>query len=364
MRRMHDERARPLRRAAIYAAAWLPFSTIYLAAFIANGVPLGYAARNAVANVLPDALLGLAVIRLPRRISWPDDRRARFFYSHAALLALFVAASAAGWMALVGLDSLVFEGAFRLRIAPRIVPFRALNDVLIYCALAGLSYAWHNAAARREQAVRANRAEALRARAELEAMRSQLNPHFILNTLHALLGLVRREPEIAEDALERLGDLLRYGLRIHREGIDQVALRDEASFVRSYLDLERLRLGDRLRVSFDAAGASLDCLLPAFALQALVENAIRHAIAPRPEGGTLAVRAVCADGRLRIGVEDDGPGISAAAPPGKAGLGLRLLRERLAALYGEHARVELSARPAGGTRALLDLPASRMPEAH
>src|ERR1051326_6604958 len=109
---MPDEPVRPLRRATIYAAAWLPFFTIYLAAFIANRVPLGYAARNAVANVLPDALLGLVVIRLPRRISWPHERRARFFSSHAALLALFVTASAAGWLALAGLDSLAFEGAF------------------------------------------------------------------------------------------------------------------------------------------------------------------------------------------------------------------------------------------------------------
>jgi len=356
---MPDERAHPVRRAAIYAAAWLPFFTIYLAAFIAGGVPLGYAARNAVANVLPDALLGLAVIRLPRRISWPHGRRARFFLSHAVLLALFLATSAAGWLALAGLDSLAFEGTFRLKVSSRIIPFRLLNDVLIYCALAGLSYAWHNAAAGREQVVRANRAEALRARAELAAMRSQLNPHFILNTLHALLGLVRREPAIAEDALERLGDLLRYGLRIHRDGIDEVALRDETGFARSYLDLEHLRLGDRLRVSFDVPEPCLDIVLPAFALQTLVENAVRHAIAPRPSGGTLAIRVVCSGGRLNVAVEDDGPGMPDPAPPGE-GLGLRLLRERLAALHGDRARVELSARPGGGTRALLDLPAVRI----
>lgn len=359
---MAGERARLFPKTWTYAAAWLPFFTIYLAAFVANGVPLGDAVRNAVANVLPDALLGLAVIGLPRRIPWPGERRARFFLRHAALLAAFVAASAAGWMALVGLDSLVFDGVLRLRIAPRVVPFRVLNDLLIYCALAGLSYARHNAAALREQALRANRADALRARAELEAMRSQLNPHFILNTLHALLGLVRRDPSVAEDALERLGDLLRYGLRIHREGIDEVILRDEASFVRSYLDLERLRLGDRLRVSFDAPEAALDGLVPAFALQTLVENAIRHAIAPRPEGGTLGVRAERENGRLRVAVEDDGPGVGGAAPGEAPGLGLRLLRERLAALHGGDASLEISSRPAGGTRALLDLPARGLRE--
>jgi len=353
---MADERERPFPRPSIYAAAWLPFFTIYLAAFVANGVTLGFAARNAVANVLPDALLGLAVIGLPRRIPWPEDRRARFFLAHTAVLAAFVLASAAGWIALASLDSVVFEGVVRVNAARRVIPFRVMNDVLIYCALAGLSYAWHNAAAGRELAVRATRAEALRARAELESMRSQLNPHFILNTLHALLGLVRRDPSVAEAAIERLGDLLRYGLRIHREGIDEVPLRDEAEFVRSYLDLERLRLGDRLRVALDTPEGSLDALVPVFALQTLVENAIRHGIAPRSEGGDLSVHALREDGRLRIAVEDDGPGIR-RVPGAEAGLGLRLLRERLLALHGGEASIVLSDRSPRGTRALLDLPA-------
>ncbi len=164
---------------------------------------------------------------------------------------------------------------------------------------------------------------------KLEALRSQLNPHFILNTFHALIGLVRREPAVAEAALERLGDLLRYSLRIQRESLDEMTLRDEWSFVQSYLDLERLRLGDRLRVSFEAAAATLDCLVPSFALQTLVENAIRHAIAPRAEGGHLAVSAHQVDGRLRIEVEDDGPGDSAQPPAESHRLGLRLLQEPL-----------------------------------
>lgn len=360
---MADEPARPFPRPSFYAAAWLPFFTIYLAAFVANGVPLGFAARNAVANVLPDALLGLAVVSLSRRIPWPETRRARFFLSQGAWLALFVAASAAGWLALAALDSLAFEGVLRLRVSPRVIPFRVLNDVLVYCALAGLSYAGRNAAAGREQEARANRADALRARAELEALRSQLNPHFILNTLHVLLGLVRRDPALAEDALERLGDLLRYGLRIHREGIDEVPLRDEASFVRSYLDLERLRLGERLSIAFDAPEETLDCRVPVFALQTLVENAVRHAIAPRPGGGEVSVHAVCSEGRLRISVEDDGPGLPAVAPDGASGLGLRLLRDRLAALHPGEAAVVISDRPGGGTRALLDLPGSAAGEA-
>jgi LytS/YehU family sensor histidine kinase len=256
---------------------------------------------------------------------------------------------------LVGLDALLF-GSFRARLDPRALPWTVLNDLLIYCTLGGLSYAWHNAAASREQATRAARAEILQARAELEAMRSQLNPHFILNTFHALVGLVRREPEVAEEALERLGDLLRHSLHIQREGSDEVTLRDEWSFVQAYLDLERLRLGDRLQVTFEAAPITLDCLVPSFALQTLVENAIRHAIAPRAEGGHLAISAEQLNGRLRIQVEDEGAGASAKPAVECQGLGLRLLRERMAALYEGQAALNLRA-AAGGVCAVLELPA-------
>jgi len=337
-----------------YAAAWLLVLTIYVAAFIGS-VPLGYAFRNALANVLPDALLGLLVLRLPRRLPWPESRQARSLATHASLLIAFLFASSVGWMALVALDELLFTGSCCTQINLRILPFRTLNGLLIYCTLAGLAYAWHNAAASREQAARAARAETLRARAELEALRSQLNPHFILNTFHALIGLVRRDPAVAETALERLGDLLRYSLRIQREGLDEVKLRDEWSFVQSYLDLERLRLGDRLRVSFEAAETSLDCNVPSFALQTLVENAVRHAIAPRTEGGHLAVSAQQVDGRLQIQVADEGPGAAAQPAAESQRLGLRLLQERLAALYGGQASLSLHA-AAGGVRAVLELP--------
>jgi histidine kinase/histidine kinase/DNA gyrase B/HSP90-like ATPase len=345
----------------IYALAWLPVLTIYLTLFAANGMALGLAARGAVANVLPNALLGVGVLRLPRRLPLPERRRGRFFTTHAALLAGFLLASAAGWMALVLLDGALFGSPMNVRIELRLLPWRVLNDLLVYCSLLGLGYAWHNAAASRELAARAARAEALRARAELEAMRSQLNPHFILNTFHALVGLVRRDPAVAEEALVRLGDLLRYSLRIQREGRDEVTLHDEWAFVQSYLDLERLRLEDRLRVTFDAEDGTLACIVPSFALQTLVENSIRHAIAPRAAGGRLAVSARQLEDRLIVRVEDDGPGDAAPPPGDNHGVGLRLLKERLAALYGTRARLDLEASP-GGAAAVLDLPARHLQE--
>ncbi|HYU32063.1 MAG TPA: histidine kinase [Thermoanaerobaculia bacterium] len=341
-------------RGWLYALAWLPIATIYLTLFVVNGMPLGLAVRAAVINVLPNALLGVAVLRVPRRLPLPEGRRARFLTTHVAVLVGFLLASSAGWMALALLEGALFHGSSNVRFEfLRLLPWRVLIDLLVYCSLLGLGYAWHNAA-------RAARAEALRARAELEALRSQLNPHFILNTFHALVGLVRRDPAVAEEALERLGDLLRYSLRIQREGRDEVTLQDEWAFVQSYIDLERLRLEDRLRVTFDAASETLDCVVPSFALQTLVENSIHHAIAPRAAGGRLAVSARQVEDRLIVRVEDDGPG-GAAPPDGNHGVGLRLLRERLAALYGMRARLDLETAP-DGVAAVLDLPARHLQE--
>jgi two-component system LytT family sensor kinase len=349
------------RNAWIYAGAWAALLTMFSAAFIANGVSIGLALRNAVANFLPDAVLGLGVLRLPSFLAWPEERKGRFFATHLGVLALFLAVAAAGWVSLIAVDSLLFTGQLAVHVNFRYVPLRLLNEVLIYCTLSGVAYASRNAEAVREQAERATRAEALRARAALEALRSQLNPHFLLNTFHALVGLLRRDPAVAEAALERLGDLLRYSLRVHRDGTDEVPLREECAFVESYLALERLRLADRLQVAVETAPEALDCLVPTFAVQILVENAIRHAIAPRAAGGRLQIRAQEIDGYLRVSVLDSGSGEATKASIEGSGMGLRLLRERLAALHGSDAKLTLRAVD-GGTCANLEIPARRISE--
>src|SRR4030095_305891 len=183
-----------------------------------------------------------------------------------ALALGFVLLSIGGWYLLVILDMrLVMKTAARFNW--RAVPWQVLNSALVYAALVGSTYARQNAARVREESARAARAEILQASAELAGLRSQLSPHFILNTLHTLLGLVRRDPALAEQAIERIGDLLRYGLRLHRESIDEGALREEWDFVRSYLDLEALRLGDRLQLRMEADEDAMECLVPAFVLQ-------------------------------------------------------------------------------------------------
>jgi sensor histidine kinase YesM len=341
------------RSAVLYAAAWLPCLGLYAAAFAAFGASAGQALRGALASVLPWAVVGLLVLRAARGIPWPEEGRARVVLLHLALALGFVALSILCWFALVMADMRLVMGS-STPFNWRVIPYQVLNSSLVYGALVGSSYARQNAARVREESARAARAELLRASAELAALRSQLNPHFILNTLHTLLGLVRRDPALAEQAIERIGDLLRYGLRLHRDAIDEVTLREEWDFVRSYLDLEALRLGDRLRLRMEAEEGAMECLVPAFVLQPLVENAIRHAVAPRARGGRLEVEARRADGALRLVVADDGPGL-AAPEPGSRGLGLQLLKDRLQALYPGAARLQLLSRPQG-LRAELELP--------
>jgi signal transduction histidine kinase len=382
---------------AIYAAAWLPLLGVYALVFLVTGLPAGVALRAAAANVLPPALLGGAVLRFSRRLAWAPGRRARFFAAHAGAAAVYAGASTAGSHLLFALDRWATSG--RLSVPPtdyRVAVWQLFLDLLLYCTLASVAYAWQFVARLREEESRAARAEALRAQAELRALRAQLNPHFLFNTLHTLLALVRRDPAAAEEALEQFGDLLRYALSVQDGAGEEVTLAQEWEFVGNYLALERLRLGDRLALDARIGAAALPCRVPAFSLQPLVENAIRHGIAPRAGGGRLVITAGVEGGVLALEVRDDGPGAATWIAPSPAqprplpdafpgpqsdrsgrpgepadeggdagdgdpatggGMGLRLVRRRLAALHGEAARLEVTAPPGGGFAVTIRLPA-------
>jgi two-component system LytT family sensor kinase len=338
-----------------YAGAWAALAAVYAALYTTNGIEISRSARAAVAAVLPAALLGLASLDLARRFPWPLERGWRLGLRLAPALVGLTVGSTAGWLVLIVAEARIFTGAARWP-ATGIILWQTVINGFIHVALAGVGYAWHTAEALRQAREQAAKADALRARAELQLLRSQVQPHFILNVLHALLGLVRRDPGSAEHALERLGELLRFGSEVHQGGADWVPLLREWEFVKSYLELEGLRLGDRLRVSLEADPAALLVAVPPFALQPVVENAIVHGVAPRASGGRIAVSARRAGGRLRLSVADDGPGSTEAAVLASPRMGLRLLRERLAALYGGRAFVRLETPPGGGFTVLLDLP--------
>lgn len=224
---------------------------------------------------------------------------------------------------------------------------RAVFDVLTYAGVLGIAYAVEFRDRFRARTQDAARLEGLLAQAELQALKMQLHPHFLFNTLNAIGVLAEENPAAAKEMITLLGDLLRATL--DQAGAQEVHLRQELELLTSYLEIERLRFPDRLSVSVVVPPDLLDAWVPNLVLQPLVENAVRYAIAPRSAPGAIAVRATRVDDRLELSVEDDGPGIpDAASLARKPGLGLSTTRARLERLYGSDGRLDLSrGRPIG-----------------
>jgi two-component system LytT family sensor kinase len=211
----------------------------------------------------------------------------------------------------------------------------------------------------RESEVRTAQLSAQLAQAQLQALRMQLHPHFLFNTLNAISTLVHKDPEIADRMIARLSDLLR--MTLENIGAQEVRLAKELEFLERYLEIERMRFADRLEVRMRISPETLDARTPYLILQPLVENAIRHGIAPRSAPGRIEVSAERKDGMLVLMVKDDGPGIPAEKNP-KDGVGISSTRARLERLYGAAHRFALQNGAQGGLIVTLTLPFQWMAE--
>ena len=220
---------------------------------------------------------------------------------------------------------------------------------LVYTIVAGLSHA-------AEATARAARAEAAAAQTQLAALRAQLQPHFLFNALHTVVQLIPVEPQRAAEAAELVADLLRTTLEEQR---DEVTLDDEWRFVSRYLTLERIRFGDRLVVRSELADELLDERVPAYALQTLVENAVRHGAAPRVAPTEIVVSAAGDGAELTLAVRNTGDGPAPQPAVNGAGTGLERLRKRLAVLHGGAARLACGPTADGGWEAVRVLPRAR-----
>ena len=198
---------------------------------------------------------------------------------------------------------------------------------------------------------RAREERLMLAEARLELLKSQLHPHFLFNALHSIAELMHQDVEAADRALMRISDLLRASIDVN--GRQEIRLADELALVERYLDIERLRLGDRLRAKVEVDPHALDALVPVFLLQPIVENAVRHAIAPRQAGGSVTLCAKRKDGELEIGIDDDGPGFAGGVTER---IGLANTRARLAQLYGTGQRLRIGNAAGGGASIRIVLP--------
>lgn len=226
---------------------------------------------------------------------------------------------------------------------------------LIYWVVLLAHLGWHYHNRLREREVETAQLQKELVEARLEALRMQLNPHFLFNTLHAISALIHDSPAAADRVLARLSELLR--LSLDQTKPQEVPLSEELAFLDRYLEIEKTRFAERLRVQMEISAEATQALVPYLILQPLVENAIRHGIEPRENVGLLKISASRVDGRLRLLVRDNGDGLTdkgSAAPP--QGIGLSNTRARLSHLYGENCRLELSPADGGGLEARIEIP--------
>jgi len=332
-----------IKRYATVLAAWLPFFAIWVFfAMLHAHYPLLAALVTSMISMGSASLMGIAVWHICQRWPWPLRLDLKFYF----LQIFFASGYSILWILSVYWLESIRRGSNALRDfrSSSLLGWQLLTGVWLYGVFAGVSYAVQTRSRLHEKETLAARAEALAAAARLDAIRARLNPHFLFNALHTLAALVKFRPTLAESAIERLGDMLRYTLK--EDGGGLVEFSEEYEFTRQYIAFEQLRYEDRLKVDQQIDPQSFNFDVPPFSIQTLAENAVRHAISIRPEGGSIWIKCSCEEGRLSVSVRDDGPGD--AADHGQSHqFGLRSLRERLRAAYGPVADLWIHSGPEG-----------------
>lgn len=247
-----------------------------------------------------------------------------------------------------------------LQVAPILLLKNAHLSLILYGGVLAVVAAAEYRRRYRDAELTRSQLETRLVQAQLESLKSQLHPHFLFNTLNAISVLVRKQDhQAAVKMLTGVSDLLR--LALENVGRQVVPLKQELDFVERYLSIEQIRFPDRLRVSFDVAPETLEARLPNLLLQPLVENALKHGVAPRAAAGLVEIRAARDGERLRVEVLDDGPGMP--VPCNNKGIGLSNVKARLEQLYPGSYRFEIGNRPEGGVAVRVELPYSPALEA-
>lgn len=322
---------------------WLPVWALFTTLIATAHRDAGFATAALISlrMIAAAALLGIGVQRVAERFPWKTPVTVSFMLLHVAGAAVY----SITWVLLNSLIESVVERSLVLVVGVGIASFLVLG-VWLYVMIAGVAYTI-------QSAERAAHAESNAARAQLAALRGQLNPHFLFNALHAVVQLIPSRPKEASVAAERVAELLRVTIEEDR---DAVTLGEELDFVERYLGIERIRFAERLRVHISVPEPVRSAVVPSFALQTLVENAVRHGAGPNIEPTDIGISAALSGRILEIEVSDNGSGATPSQLEESDGTGLRRLRERLSALYGGAATLRVSAGDRGGVRAVMRIP--------
>lgn len=303
------------------------------------------------------ALLSPAVVYLARRYPLRSIKEARIFCAHTAASVLFALVHIAIYLPVFWLlawpDNSVYLQTFRLALLHAFMSAFPLG-ILVYWSILGITTAVLFSDRYQQEGARATQLEEKLAQAQLSALRMQLQPHFLFNTLHSLSDLTLEDPGEATRMIARLGDFLR--MTLDGSGSQLVPLKRELDFLSCYLEIEQVRFHDRLRVQIDVDPKLGSVLVPNLILQPLVENAIHHGIARRIGPGRIDIRAEVVEGFLEIEIADDGPGLEASSNGERNGIGLGNVRDRLFCVYGDAGRLALTNGVKGGLAAKLILP--------
>jgi two-component system, LytTR family, sensor kinase len=315
------------------------------------------ALRRGVESHLLWAAVGMGVLWFAERCPFQRGRLGRSFGCHAGGCAVTFAIYSVVYSAwLQGQPSLkdgsIFEFGEALRKMLVLYPF---NHAVMYTLIVLGYHAWlYNRSLRERDRFEAE-LEAKLTRARLDALRMQVNPHFLFNSLNTIAALVHEQPDAADRMITQLSELLRVSL--DNTDVQEIPLERELGIVERYLELERARFGDRMRVHLRTQDGVMRALVPSLILQPLVENAVRHGVEARDAGAEITVTARRLDGDLELTVRDNGPGLPQTAPtPPREGIGLSNTRSRLAHLYGPRHRLDLVPADGGGLEVRLRIP--------
>jgi hypothetical protein len=341
------------RRLALYLMAWLPVLALLTALMVLTG--WGSWVQSLLFSfplVMVYAFLCLAAWYPCRAMPLDDQQTAFSLATHIATAAI----SAAVWVGMAWALATIFDRSAGLerdgRLSSEQMGLIFVLGLLVYLLSVAIHYLFVAAEASRTAERRALEAEVAARDAELQALKAQLNPHFLFNSLNSVASLAGSDPERARAMCIELGDYLRGTL--NESGATLQPLRVELAMARRFLNVETVRYGDRLRVVEEIDDDCLDCAVPPLLLQPLVENALKHGIAQLVEGGEVRIGARCRGHRLTLWVAN--PVDSEYRPRPGAGVGLENVRQRLAKVFAEDARL-LHARQGDSYRAEIVLPA-------